>query len=63
MLVKDIPDGSIVWNGYSVLGIKGATLDPVYDECTVVQEPGNPIDFSIVKNDTWKAVRNSLKKF
>ena len=62
MLVKDIPNGSIVWNGYSVLGIKGVTLDPAYDECLVIQESGNPIDFSIVKNDTWKAVRQSLKK-
>ena len=54
MKVKDMPNGTILWNGYNILGIKGNTLEQKYGEkyydYDCVQELGNPIDFSIIKN-------------
>lgn len=53
MKVKDMPNGTILWNGYNILGIKGSTLENKYGEkyydydCT--QEQGNPIDYSLIK--------------
>lgn len=53
MKVQNMPNGSILWNGYTILGIKGNTLeenygDKYYDyDC--IQEGGNSLDFSLVK--------------
>ena len=53
MKVKDMPEGTILWNGYSILGIKGSTLEGKYEdkyyEYECMQESGNPIDFSLIK--------------
>lgn len=53
MKVKDMPEGTILWNGYNILGIKGNTLEEKYgnkyDECECIQESGNSIDFSLIK--------------
>ena len=32
MKVKDMPNGTILWNGYNILGIKGSTLENKYGE-------------------------------
>ena len=46
--VKDIPVGSILWRGNSILGIKGVNISSKYDEFECYQERGNPIDFTII---------------
>lgn len=46
--VKNIPDGSILWKGYNILGIKGVNLPKEYYEYECYQERGNPIDFTII---------------
>ena len=54
MKVKNMPNGTILWNGYNILGIKGNTLEEKYgnkyDECECIQESGNSIDFSLIKS-------------
>lgn len=53
MKVKDMPEGTILWNGYNILGIKGNTLETKYGDkyynYDCIQESGNPIDFSLIK--------------
>lgn len=46
--VKDIPNGSILWKGQSILGIKGANLPNKYDEYGCYQEQGNLLDYTIM---------------
>ena len=40
MKVKNMPNGTILWNGYNILGIKGNTLEEKYgnkyDECECI---------------------------
>ena len=43
MKVKDMPNGTILWNGYNILGIKGSTLENKYGEKVKVYTIG---DFS-----------------
>ena len=54
MKVKDMPNGAILWNGYNILGIKGNTLEEKYGDkyydYDCIQENGNLIDFSLIKN-------------
>ena len=53
MKVRDMPDGSILWDGYTILGIKGNTLEEKYGnefyDCGCIQEGGNSLDFSLIK--------------
>lgn len=53
MKVRDMPDGSILWDGYTILGIKGNTLEEKYGDkyydCDCIQEGGNSLDFSLIK--------------
>jgi hypothetical protein len=47
--IKDIPNGSIVWKGYTILGIKGSTLDKKYYDKFCIKERGNFLDYSLVE--------------
>ena len=53
MKVKDMPNGTILWNGYNILGIKGSSLEMKYGEkyydYDCIQEQGNSIDFLLIK--------------
>jgi hypothetical protein len=53
MKVRNMPNGSILWDGYTILGIKGNTLEEKYGnefyDCDCVQEGGNSLDFSLIK--------------
>ena len=53
MKVRDMPDGSILWDGYTILGIKGNTLEEKYGnefyDYDCIQEGGNSLDFSLIK--------------
>lgn len=55
MKVRNMPNGSILWDGYTILGIKGNTLEEKYGDkyydCDYIQEGGNSLDFSLVKRE------------
>jgi len=48
MLVKEIPNGGIVWKGDVVLGIKGSTLPSIFDECKARAVGGNCFDYELL---------------
>jgi len=49
--IRDIPDGSIVWKGNGILGVKEFTLNTKYynNYCTKIR--GNNKDYELVKED------------
>ena len=51
MLVKEIPNGGIVWKGDTVLGIKGSTLPPIFDECKARAVGGNYFDYELLPQE------------
>ena len=56
--IKDIPNGSIVWKGYTILGIKGSTLDKKYYDKFCIKERGNFLDYSLVeKVEEWNILK------
>lgn len=47
MIIRDIPDGMIVWYKGEILGIKGATLpEEYYDRCCY-KCSGNDFDYNM----------------
>jgi len=60
--VKNIPNGSILWKGNTVLGIKGANLDEIYYDYECYQEQGNPLDYTIITNKKLRELKNEILK-
>lgn len=58
--IKDIPNGSIVWKGYMILGIKGSTLNEKYFDSFCIKERGNFLDYSLVENEEVIEKRKGL---
>lgn len=46
--IGDLPDGSIIWSGYNILGVKGTTLPKKYYDSSYTKVLNNPLDFEIV---------------
>ena len=51
--VKDIANGMIVWKGNAVIGIKGATLPAMFDNCDCYKLPGNQFDYALAPNQKF----------
>ena len=51
MKAKEIPNGGILWFKDFVVGVKGATLQSIYDEAEVKINEGNPIDYDLLEQD------------
>ena len=47
--ISDLPAGMIVWKGYQILGITKATLPEKYYDNYCTKEPGNELDYELVK--------------
>ena len=69
MLVRDIPDGSILWsqkrdeNGeYFIYGIKGATLPEEYNDYPCIKVGSNKFDYELLDDyqTLFKIVMNKL---
>jgi len=60
--VKDIPNGSILWKGNTILGVKGANLDEKYYDYECYQEQGNPLDYTIITNKKLRELKNEILK-
>jgi hypothetical protein len=49
MLVKDLPKGSILWKGNSIVGVAGYTIPIKYENNECIKVIGNSLDYEIVK--------------
>ena len=49
--IKDIPDGTIVWFGDAVIGVKGATLPEIFNDCACYKIPGNAFDYELAEQE------------
>lgn len=47
MLVKDMPTGAILWYKNVVVGVKGVTLLPSYEEYKCCKITGNRFDYEL----------------
>lgn len=47
--IKDLPTGCIIWRGYTILGITGATLPKEFYEKECVEVIGNENDYELIK--------------
>ena len=52
-LIKTLPNGTIIWNGFDIIGIKGATLDVRFEK-EYATPTNNPHDFDIVVTEDNK---------
>lgn len=60
--VRDIPNGSILWKGNTVLGIKGANLNEKYYNYECYQEQGNPLDYTIITKEKLRELKSKILK-
>ena len=51
--VRYIATGMILWYGNAVVGIKGATLPEIFDDCDCYKLPGNAFDYSLAPNQEF----------
>ena len=51
--VYEIPNGAIVWYRCACLGIKGASLPDMFNECNCCKVPGNCLDWELIGNKTF----------
>lgn len=47
--IKDLPNGTIVWKGFSILGVKGMTLSEKYYDNYCIKLQGNILDYEIIE--------------
>lgn len=61
LLIKNLPVGKVIWNGFDIIGVTGATLDHYFDECECRPVNGtNPMDYDIVVTDN---IKDELAKY
>ena len=51
--VRQIADGMIVWKGDAVIGIKGATLPAMFDDCDCSEVGGNEFDYELSPDNEY----------
>lgn len=51
--VKNIANGMIIWKGNAIIGIKGATLPEMFDDCDCYKVPGNAFDYALAPNQEF----------
>ena len=57
--IKDLPEGMIIWENDTILGITQATLPPEYYDYYCTKIIGNDFDYKIVKEQ--QANENTIK--
>ncbi len=48
ILIRDLPDGSVIWYNDDIIGIKGGNLHEDYLDHYVVKIFGNEFDYQLV---------------
>lgn len=51
--VRYIANGMILWYGNAVVGIKGATIPEMFNDCDCYKLPGNAFDYSLAPNQEF----------
>ena len=64
--VKDLKDGSIIWHGNTIVGVKGFTIESVFgkllDNALVFKIGGNPFDYEIIYESASKEAKAIIDK-
>ncbi len=48
ILIRDLPDGCIIWFNGDILGITGSTVPDTYLDNYAVKLPGNSFDYNMI---------------
>ena len=48
LLIRDLPDGIIIWHGKNIIGVKGLTLNEKYYDRYCRKFGSNPYDYELL---------------